>query len=95
MAKAKLHMGPDGTQYIEYWCPGCGRISLPISGEKAWGFNGNLDKPTLTPSVLSQWDSPTKHNVCHSFVTDGEVKFLNDCTHSLAGATREIPDMED
>jgi hypothetical protein len=25
--------------------------------------------------------------VCHSFVTDGLIQFLSDCTHSLAGQT--------
>jgi hypothetical protein len=26
-------------------------------------------------------------SVCHSFVTDGKIQFLSDCTHSLAGQT--------
>lgn len=25
--------------------------------------------------------------VCHSFVFDGEIRFLGDCTHALAGKT--------
>ncbi|WP_241754456.1 hypothetical protein [Cupriavidus basilensis] len=25
--------------------------------------------------------------VCHSFVTDGRIQFLGDCTHALAGQT--------
>lgn len=29
---------------------------------------------------------------CHSFVTDGRIQFLGDCTHALAGQTVEIPD---
>lgn len=32
--------------------------------------------------------------VCHSFVTDGKIQFLSDCTHSLAGQTVDIPDWE-
>jgi len=24
---------------------------------------------------------------CHSFVTDGQIQFLGDCTHALAGQT--------
>jgi len=24
---------------------------------------------------------------CHSFITDGQIKFLGDCTHELAGQT--------
>lgn len=25
--------------------------------------------------------------VCHSFITDGEIRFLDDCTHRLRGQT--------
>jgi hypothetical protein len=31
--------------------------------------------------------------VCHSFVTDGRIQFLSDCTHELAGQTVDlVPD---
>lgn len=30
--------------------------------------------------------------VCHSFVTDGRIEFLSDCTHALAGQAVELPD---
>ena len=29
--------------------------------------------------------------VCHSFVTDGRIQFLSDCTHALAGQTVDLP----
>ena len=29
--------------------------------------------------------------VCHSFITDGRIQFLNDCTHALAGHTVPLP----
>ena len=29
--------------------------------------------------------------VCHSFVRDGRIEFLGDCTHSLAGQTVDLP----
>lgn len=32
--------------------------------------------------------------VCHSFVTDGRIQFLGDCTHELAGQTVELPELE-
>jgi hypothetical protein len=31
--------------------------------------------------------------VCHSFVTDGMIKFLDDCTHELKGKTVPLPDL--
>ena len=33
--------------------------------------------------------------ICHSFVTDGKIQFLADSTHSLAGQTVELPDIEE
>jgi len=29
--------------------------------------------------------------LCHSFVTDGRIQFLGDCTHELAGQTVDLP----
>jgi len=30
--------------------------------------------------------------ICHTFVTDGRIQFLGDCTHALAGQTVDMPD---
>jgi hypothetical protein len=30
---------------------------------------------------------------CHTFITDGQVQFLNDCSHVLAGQTLPLPDL--
>ncbi|WP_437178628.1 DUF6527 family protein [Labrys neptuniae] len=71
-----------------------------------WGFNGNHEKPTFTPSIRVSWNEPSdipeefddtskdRQLVCHSFVTDGQIQFLGDCTHSLAGQTVPLPDFE-
>lgn len=34
---------------------------------------------------------PGKDEVCHSFVRDGQIQFLSDCTHKLAGQTVPLP----
>lgn len=31
--------------------------------------------------------------VCHSFVKDGHIQFLTDCTHALAGQTVPLPEL--
>ncbi len=36
----------------------------------------------------------TSQGVCHSFVKDGKIEFLNDCTHHLAGQIVELPEWE-
>jgi hypothetical protein len=30
--------------------------------------------------------------VCHSFVTDGRIRYLGDCTHDLKGQTIDLPE---
>lgn len=32
---------------------------------------------------------------CHSFVTDGRIEYLGDCTHALAGQTVDLADWPD
>ena len=29
--------------------------------------------------------------ICHSFVIDGKIQFLGDCTHAMAGQTVDLP----
>lgn len=35
-----------------------------------------------------------KNMICHSFVADGKIRFLGDCTHHLNKTTVELPIME-
>lgn len=100
---------PGHKLRVHFHCPGCGRdhflctaeANHYLDGEKGpiWGFNGDMDKPTFTPSILTTlpWhneDGSVTNHVCHSFVTDGKIQFLNDCTHQMAGQTVELPEME-
>lgn len=89
---------------LMFWCPGCDGAHQVGVGEgpgPRWGYNGNADAPTFTPSVLVTYNGPDAGTggappaICHSFVTDGRIQFLSDCTHGLAGQTVELPDWED
>lgn len=93
---------------LMWWCPGCKSAHQIAHGDGAgprWGWNGNAVRPTFTPSVLVRWgrhadpawtpdpdDGPDVSGICHSFVVDGRMQFLSDCTHALAGQTVPIPD---
>jgi hypothetical protein len=107
---------------VSFRCPGCrDHHALPVDGDSSehpvWLWNGDLEKPTLTPSILvrtghyvpshtgeSCWctynaEHPEKKpvfacGVCHSFVTDGRIQFLDDCTHVLAGQTVDLPEIQ-
>jgi hypothetical protein len=88
--------GCDGAHVINY-----GEGSGP-----RWIWNGDVNKPTFQPSVLVRYDHLVPHyvpgqpevpqtkvtDICHSFVTDGHIQFLSDCTHALAGQTVDLPD---
>ncbi len=51
--KAKEVDGKDGIRRIRIDCPGCKETHIiPVSGPNAWEFYDNLERPTLTPSLL-------------------------------------------
>ncbi len=120
---SKLRTAEGGR--LLFKCPGCNdshQIQVGDGPGPRWGFNGDGDRPTFTPSVLVWWDEPANLNdiealnrdiadararreageerprvpmvskQCHSFVTDGRIQFLGDCTHSLANQTVDLPD---
>lgn len=114
----KLRLADDSG--LIYWCQGCEEthsINFGSGPGPRWGYNGNPNSPTFTPSVLVRsghyagsitpgkqcwctWDAdhpnePTKYKCirCHTFITDGMVQFLSDCSHALAGQTLPLPDL--
>jgi hypothetical protein len=74
-----------------FHCPGCKMLH---GLDSRWTFNGDVNKPTFSPSLLVRypWGPSQEEKRCHSFITDGFIRFLNDCTHELKGQTVEIPD---
>jgi hypothetical protein len=97
---------PDNPEYSDmlmFRCPACGGNHMISIGPKSywnirWQFNGDYNKPTINPSVLVTHEIPADVKIepdirrCHSFIRDGKIEFLSDCTHHLAGQTVELPD---
>jgi hypothetical protein len=79
--KAKL----VGDNLVKYFCPGCGEHHIV---DERWQWNGDTEKPTLSPSVVTH----TKPR-CHSFVRNGKIEYLGDCEHSLVGQTVDMVDI--
>lgn len=91
MQRAALAEDSDGNTRVLFWCPGCSTGHQIVTGiPSGWGWNGDLARPTFTPSVLVQGGSDNVR--CHAFVTDGRIQFLLDCSHQLAGQTVDLPD---
>lgn len=87
-------------------CPGCDEahhyaVDKPQPNGAQWSFNGDVNKPTFSPSLLIKTGRAVDPNfvpeegdppeVCHLFVTDGQVQFCSDSTHKLAGQTVPLP----
>jgi len=60
-----------------------------------WSFNGDVYKPTFIPSMMARCRLKGVEHVCHSFVTDGRIQYLGDCTHALKGQTIDLPPFDD
>lgn len=87
---------PLGAQ-VWTWCPGCDRLhpftiettSAALNGGVTWDWDGDLARPTFSPSMLVGPDS-SGHGQCHSFVRAGRWEFLSDSDHHLAGQTVDM-----
>ena len=98
------------------WTPAGMERSTDDGDRPRWGFNGDLERPTLTPSIAmrrghyadgtppadccvckraQERGRASSCCICHTFVRDGRVQFLADCTHALAGQTFDLPEIED
>jgi hypothetical protein len=85
---------------LAFECPGCGSLhpvytddSNVINGVvNKWTYNNNGDKPTFFPSVHIHKGTPSL--TCHSFITDGRIKFLLDSANPLRGQTVDLPDWD-
>lgn len=77
------------TYGYSFWCPGCEELHVfTTSGDKRWTFDGDMEKPTFTPSLRCLKGTPRK-TTCHLNLTAGVLVFHNDSPHALAG--QKIP----
>jgi len=91
-------------QYISadytFFCPGCKKYhgvwtTNRNDNQAIWQFNGDINKPTVSPSLLVRFSySDGSSAICHSFIREGKIEFLSDCTHELANQTIELPEIE-
>lgn len=93
---------------LMFWCPGCDEAHVV---GPSWSFNGDYDRPTFSPSIkvtgkrritddeyerIMAGEKPDIPDMCcHSFVRDGQIEFLGDCTHALAGKIVALGRMPD
>ena len=78
--------------WLIFWCLGCERHHYVDEG---WAYNDDATNPTLSPSVLVRYGDQPDADRCHLFVRDGQIRYLSDCTHKLAGQTVTMADLDD
>lgn len=69
-------------------------VMIPVGGS-GWQWNGDLDKPTFSPSILTRTERAGNPIRNHVLVRNGMIQFLTDCSHELAGKTIELPRLND
>ncbi len=104
-----IELSPILKKYNDYtlavMCPGCKQrhlvwIAHPDNPNPhiCWDWNKDIIKPTFNPSLKVEypwWDGEKNIDVvCHSFIRDGLIQFLNDCTHELSGKTVPLATFE-
>lgn len=106
MAKAKT----INDALLVIACPACDgqlhgmRILPPFEPNRQWVFDGNFEKPTLTPSVnirTGKYVDPkfedsggVESKICHFFITNGQISYCSDSTHDKAGMTLDLPEID-
>lgn len=72
------------------FCPACKHGHFFKKG--MWTFDNNdHESPSFSPSMLVH---ESKHEPyiprCHTFVKEGKIQFLSDCSHDMAGKTVDL-----
>lgn len=81
-----------------FFCPGCEcnhwfQTKAPIErpNEPEWTYNNDPNNPTINASILVR---DGQGLICHSFIENGKIRFLDDCTHKLKNQVIDLPDLE-
>ena len=78
-----------GTDSYLFFCPGCKSVHrVPVTGPKAWEWNGDIENPTISPS----YQVVSNDFACHLYIKNGMIEYLADCHHPLAGRTVPLPE---
>lgn len=95
--------GRSGAR-LYLWCPACEDLhAVEVQDPaKKWEWDGNLEAPTISPSILVSYPGVRGNHVvkstdsrCHSYLKQGRWEFLSDCTHALAGQTADMVPLPD
>lgn len=94
-----------GERQLRFWCQGCHalhsvrvQLATRLNGVKdgpLWSWDGNLDAPTISPSVKCTWEygDGEPAGCCHLFLKAGVIEYLGDCTHECKNLKVRLLDL--
>ena len=98
MPKFKKYAEEAYKGAYSFFCPGCQTTHVVWTDKNdnipTWDFNGDIESPTVSPSIKVVMPIKDKENICHSFIRNGQIEYLNDCTHELRGKTIDLPNID-
>ena len=81
-----------------HFCPACKSLhTFNVNKQRPngarWSWDGNIDKPTFTPSMNIRLGPLLggKMLICHYTLIKGVIKYMNDCTHKMRGQIVDLP----
>jgi len=79
-----------------FWCPGCDtphHVQVGVGAGPRWDWNGDAHAPTFTPSILVTCGRirPRADLICHSFVAQGVIDFLEDSSNHQLRGKHQLP----
>jgi hypothetical protein len=75
-----------------FTCPGCKKEHWY---DTRWKFDGNFEKPSFSPSLLVYPNKTAKQPRCHLWITNGIIRFFDDCDHELKNQTVPMVELLD
>ena len=75
-------------------------IQIPVitkgtrEGTGAWSWNGDLEKPTLRPSIRTSYHNGKEMTEIHYWLNDGICDCLSDCKDGNSGKKIELLELD-
>ena len=85
---------PDGRA-IYFFCPGCGQkhgVQVQQPGDRhheGFRWNGCRHGPSVSPVMTFRG-----RHLCKGYLVNGQIQYLADSTHALAGQYVPLPHLE-
>ncbi len=90
------------NDHLGVYCRGCKMTHMlrvvpdpENSKTPKWQFNGDVNKPSFHPSYTARYSRDGKVIVCHSWIKNGTMEYMGDCTHELRGQTVDLPPLSE